>query len=83
MTTIHTHLVGSPRDKVYSQPLLAVTSLDFDGGSVVAASTLPHIVPVPYSNASAADPEEAFVATVSSCHMPWFLSLATKQGWGI
>ncbi len=30
--------------------------------------------------AAAVDPEEAFVASVSSCHMLWFLSIAAKRG---
>jgi len=37
-------------------------------------------VPPPWSSASAVDPEEAFVAAVSSCHMLTFLYLASKQG---
>lgn len=52
----------------------------FDGGAVVAASASPHVVPLPYSDASAVDPEEAFVAAVSSCHMLTFLWLAAKRG---
>ena len=39
----------------------------------------PHVVPLPYSDASAVDPEEAFVASLSSCHMLWFLSIAAKR----
>ncbi len=52
----------------------------FDGGCTVPASSSPHIVPLPYSDASAVDPEEAFVASLSSCHMLWFLSIAVKRG---
>lgn len=52
----------------------------FDGGAVVKASSSPHVVPVPYSSAEAIDPEEAFVASLSSCHMLWFLHLAAKGG---
>ena len=52
----------------------------FDGGTVVAASASPDIVPAPWSNANAVDPEEAFVAALSSCHMLWFLSLAAAKG---
>lgn len=48
----------------------------FDGGLVVEASSSPHVVPLPYSNESAIDPEEAFIASISSCHMLWFLSIA-------
>ena len=53
----------------------------FDGGAVVPASSSPHSVPLPYSDATAVDPEEALVAAVSSCHMLWFLSLAAQAGW--
>jgi organic hydroperoxide reductase OsmC/OhrA len=53
---------------------------EFDGGLTVHASSSPHIVPVPMSDASAVDPEEAFVASLSSCHMLWFLSIARKRG---
>lgn len=52
----------------------------FDGGVEVAASASPHVVPLPMSVAAAVDPEEAFVASLSSCHMLWFLSLAAKRG---
>ena len=51
----------------------------FDGGAVVAGSSSPHSVPVPMSDASAVDPEEAFVASLSSCHMLWFLAIAAKR----
>ncbi|NJN69185.1 MAG: peroxiredoxin [Nitrospira sp.] len=52
----------------------------FDGGVRVPASSSPSIVPAPYSVVEAVDPEEALVATASSCHMLWFLSLAAKRG---
>lgn len=52
----------------------------FDGGTEVPASSSPHVVPLPMSNAAAVDPEEAFVASLSSCHMLWFLSLALEAG---
>ena len=52
----------------------------FDGGVEVPASSSPHVVPEPLSVAAAVDPEEAFVASVSSCHMLWFLSIAAKHG---
>jgi organic hydroperoxide reductase OsmC/OhrA len=55
----------------------------FDGGAEVAASSSPHVVPVPMSDASAVDPEEAFVASIASCHMLWFLSLAAEGGWRV
>lgn len=52
----------------------------FDGGAVVAASASPHIVPAPYSVAENVDPEEAFIAAVSSCHMLFFLAFAQRAG---
>lgn len=55
-------------------------TLEFDGGVVLPASSAPSSVPLPYSDASAVDPEELFVASLSSCHMLWFLSLAAAQG---
>ena len=63
-------------DKRYSR----AHELRFDGGAVLAGSSSPHSVPLPYSDASAVDPEEMFVAALSSCHMLWFLGLAAAQG---
>src|SRR5262245_22654849 len=55
----------------------------FDGGAVVNASPCPSVVPVPYSNPAYVDPEEAFVASVSSCHMLTFIYLAGRQGFQV
>ena len=55
--------------------------LRFDGGLEVPGSSSPHVVPLPMSRASALDPEEAFVASLSSCHMLWFLSIAAKHAY--
>jgi organic hydroperoxide reductase OsmC/OhrA len=52
----------------------------FDGGAVVAASPSPHIVPAPWSDPAGVDPEEAFVASLSSCHMLFFLDFARRAG---
>ncbi len=52
----------------------------FDGGAVVAASSSPSVVPLPFSDPAGVDPEEAFVAALSSCHMLWFLDLARRAG---
>ncbi|MCV5688260.1 OsmC family peroxiredoxin, partial [Escherichia coli] len=46
----------------------------FDGGLLVPASPSPHVVPLPLSVEENVDPEEAFVAALSSCHMLVFLS---------
>lgn len=53
----------------------------FDGGAVVPGSSSPHSVRVPFSDAAAVDPEEAFVAALSSCHLLWFLDFASRAGW--
>lgn len=53
---------------------------EFDGGITVAASSSPAVILVPYSNPANVDPEEAFVASVSSCHMMSFLYVASKAG---
>ncbi len=52
----------------------------FDGGLVVAGSSSPSVVAEPMSDAAAVDPEEALVASVSCCHMLWFLSLSQAAG---
>lgn len=55
----------------------------FDGGVEMPASSSPHVVPPPMSDAAAIDPEEMFVASLSSCHMLWFLSIAVQQGFRV
>ena len=55
----------------------------FDGGIEVPGSASPHVVPVPYAEPAAVDPEEAFVASLSSCHMLWFLSIAAMHGFRV
>ena len=52
----------------------------FDGGAEVVASASPQVVPVPLSNPAGVDPEEALIASASSCHMLWFLHLARDAG---
>lgn len=52
----------------------------FDGGLSVTASAAPSVVPPPMSNPEGVDPEEAFVAALSSCHMLTFLFLAYRKG---
>ena len=52
----------------------------FDGGLTVAASPAPSVVPAPWSNPAHVDPEEAFVASLASCHMLTFLWVAGRDG---
>lgn len=62
-------------DKKYSR----AHEWKFEGGVVVPASSSPHIVPLPMSVAENVDPEEAFVASLSSCHMLFFLDFASRK----
>jgi organic hydroperoxide reductase OsmC/OhrA len=51
----------------------------FDGGAELAGSSSPTVVRPPLSDPAAVDPEELFVASISTCHMLWFLSLAAAE----
>lgn len=51
----------------------------FDGGIEVPGSSSPHVVKLPMSVEAAVDPEEAFIASLSSCHMLWFLDIACRR----
>ncbi|HEY8592096.1 MAG TPA: OsmC family protein [Sphingomicrobium sp.] len=53
----------------------------FDGGVTLPAGPSPHIVPEPWGNPAGVDPEEGFVASLSSCHMLFFVDLARRDGW--
>jgi organic hydroperoxide reductase OsmC/OhrA len=53
----------------------------FDGGAQIAASASPHVVRAPWSDPTGVDPEEGYIAALSSCHMLWFLSLAATAGY--
>ena len=52
----------------------------FDGGALVRASASPDNVPAGTANPEGVDPEEAFVASLSSCHMLFFLDFARRAG---
>ena len=53
---------------------------EFDGGATIAASSSPKVVPVPMSVEEHVDPEEAFIASLASCHLLFFLYFAAKRG---
>jgi organic hydroperoxide reductase OsmC/OhrA len=55
----------------------------FDGGQVVRGSSSPSVVREPMSDPFGVDPEEALVASASSCHMLWFLHLARDGGFDV
>jgi organic hydroperoxide reductase OsmC/OhrA len=66
-------------DNRYSRRHMA----QFDGGARVPMSASPDVVRAPMSDPSAVDPEEAFVASLASCHMLWFLGLAARKGFRV
>ena len=55
----------------------------FDGGVEIPGSSSPHVVKVPMSDPAAVNPEELFVASLSTCHMLWFLSIAAQRGFRV
>jgi len=57
-----------------------VHAIAFDGGAEVVGTPSPAIVPAPWSRADAVDPEGAFTAALSACHMLWFLDHAARAG---
>lgn len=72
-----THVAWSRDDQPFVDGRFSRRHLiTFDGGIELAASSSPFVVRIPFSDPSAADPEELFVASLSSCHMLSFLYLA-------
>ena len=55
----------------------------FDGGLTVPASASPQIVPAPWNDLAGVDPEEAFIASLASCHMLFFVDFARRAGFVI
>ena len=55
----------------------------FDGGAIVPASSSPSVVRIPFSDPAGVDPEEALVASLSSCHMLFFLDFARAGGFAV
>jgi organic hydroperoxide reductase OsmC/OhrA len=66
-------------DRKYSR----AHEIKFDGGTVVPGSSSPHVVRLPMSREDAVDPEEMLVASLSMCHMLFFLDFASKAGFVI
>lgn len=73
------HTSGDFRKGTYSRE----HTWSFDGGVTVPASSSPHVVREPYSNPACVDPEEAFIASIASCHLLTFVYLAQKRGFEI
>ena len=55
----------------------------FDGGLTVPASAAPAVVPAAFCNPANIDPEDPFVAALSSCHMLTFLHVARVAGFQV
>ena len=83
MSTYQTSLCWQRRDgkRFTDDRYSRAHQLRFDGGAEVLASSSPQVVPLPWSDAAGVDPEEMFVASLASCHMLWFLSIAARQGY--
>ena len=63
-------------DRKYSR----AHEIKFDGGVTVQGSSSPHVVRLPMSREDAVDPEEMLVASLSMCHMLFFLDFASRAG---
>ena len=74
-----THTQGDFLKGTYSRE----HSWTFDGGMTVPASSSPAAVRIPFSNPANVDPEEAYVASLSSCHMLTYLYIASRKGFEI
>lgn len=53
----------------------------FHDGLKLPGSAAPANIPPTAAGAPGVDPEQAFVAALSSCHMLWFLHVACRAGW--
>ncbi len=80
MSTYTANIIWKRNDDVFiGRKYSRAHQWKFDGGVSVPASASPHIVPLPYSVEANVDPEEAFVASISSCHMLFFLDISSKK----
>ena len=70
----------SPGDPFTGSRFSRAHRWSFDGGLNLPASSSPAVIPR-FSDPAGIDPEEAFVASLSSCHMMTFLYLAAKRGY--
>jgi organic hydroperoxide reductase OsmC/OhrA len=73
--TIEWQLAGEFRYETYSR----AHTVDFGGGTVLAGNAAAANIPKTVAAAPGADPEQQFVASISSCHMLWFLHLANRK----
>jgi organic hydroperoxide reductase OsmC/OhrA len=80
--SIHTATIAWTRgEAVFSDGRYSrVHAIGFDGGETLTGSPSPEVVRPPLSDPKGTDPEELFVAAISSCHMLFFLAFAKKAG---
>jgi organic hydroperoxide reductase OsmC/OhrA len=74
------HWRRAPGDRFLDGKYSRAHTWAFDGGAVVPASSSPSVVRVPFSDPAGVDPEEALVASLSACHMLFFLDFAKQAG---
>jgi organic hydroperoxide reductase OsmC/OhrA len=70
--TVEWQLSGEFRYATYSR----AHAIDFGRGARVAGNAAASNIPKTAPGTPGADPEQMFVASVSACHMLWFLHLA-------
>jgi organic hydroperoxide reductase OsmC/OhrA len=74
--TVEWQRSGEFRYDTYSR----VHTLSFDG-ITVPGNAAPGNIPSTVEPRPGVDPEQAFVAALSSCHMLWFLHIAWQRKW--
>lgn len=72
---IEWQLAGEFRYETYSRS----HSIDFGRGVRLAGNAGADNIPKTVAVASGADPEQQFIAALASCHMLWFLHLASRK----
>jgi organic hydroperoxide reductase OsmC/OhrA len=74
--TVEWRRSGEFRHETYSRNY----RMFFNGTPVVGAAA-PENIPKTSATGPGVDPEQAFVAALSACHMLWFLALAAQRKW--
>ena len=81
MATYTANLIWTRDDAVFTDGQYSrAHEIAFDGGVTMPASSSPHVVKLPLSREDAVDPEEMLVASLSSCHMLFFLDFSRRAG---
>lgn len=84
MSTYTANLIWTRDDAVFTDGQYSrAHEIAFDGGVTMPASSSPHVVKLPLSREDAVDPEEMLVASLSSCHMLFFLDFSRRAGFVI